>query len=205
MDWLEPFLGIFERKSIPQEAPGSLVKTKTAPKILIFGLGRFGTAIGVRLKTRGVTVLGIDFNPAAVQRWRDLGLDAVFGDASDPEIVAELPVAKAKWLLSTIPVYMPGLNAEDVSKTIIQLSRLSGFKGRVAVTARHPDDASLLADAGADSVLQPYHDAADRAVDILCGGNTLEQPHFSALATELLVVPEPFDHQSRNQSDVKMP
>jgi Kef-type K+ transport system membrane component KefB len=52
--------------------------------VIVFGLGRFGTAIGMRLARRGVRVLGVDFNPLAVRRWRELGLEAEFGDATIP-------------------------------------------------------------------------------------------------------------------------
>lgn len=99
----EPALGIFERKRTPREPSDSGIHGGEQYDVLIFGLGRFGTAIGMRLQKRGIKVLGIDFNPLAVRRWRDLGLATEFGDASDPEFLAELPLTRAKWVVSTIP------------------------------------------------------------------------------------------------------
>ena len=59
-------------------------------QIVIFGLGRFGTALGQRLQRPGVRVLGVDFNPLAIDRWQKLGLPAGYGDAADAERVGLL-------------------------------------------------------------------------------------------------------------------
>lgn len=34
--------------------------------------GRFGAAIGMCLKNKSIRVLGVDFNPIVVRRWRNL-------------------------------------------------------------------------------------------------------------------------------------
>jgi hypothetical protein len=95
-----------------------------------------------------------------------------------------LPLVSAKWLVSTVPVHLPGLTAEDVQRTLIQLSRLSGFTGRVAVSARGNGDGKALSKAGADLVLELFQDAADRAVDILCGQEERERTRFPAIPAE---------------------
>jgi Kef-type K+ transport system membrane component KefB len=183
-DRLEPLLGFFEQKGTPREPRDVAPDVDAGYDILLFGLGRFGTAIGIRLQSRGLRVLGIDFNPAAVQRWRELGLDAVFGDVGDPEFFHELPLAPAKWLVSTVPVHLPGLSIEDARRTLIQLSRLSGFTGRIAVASRSDGEHRELSEAGADVVLEPFQDAADRAVDILCGDDARERTRFPAIPAE---------------------
>lgn len=183
-DRLEPLLGIFERRNTPREPRDAVAATVAGHDVLVVGLGRFGTAIGIRLSRRGVRVLGVDFNPAAVQRWRDLGLDVVFGDASDPEFVSQLPFGKTQWLVSTVPVQMPGITVEDPRTTLIQLSRLAGYGGRIAVSSHDDREMSDLVKAGADVVLQPFQDAADRAVDILCGDKQQERLLFPAISHE---------------------
>lgn len=174
----EPLLGVFERKGTPRE-PSEAGTHKDDPyQVIIFGLGRFGTAVGLRLKKRGVRVLGIDFNPRAVARWRKLGLDTEFGDATDPEFVMELPLAHADWIVSTVPIHPTGLSHEDARTTLIQLTRSAGFPGQVVVTSHSADDTRLLSAAGADMVLEPFQDAADRAVDLLCGAPREERTVF---------------------------
>src|SRR5690606_33784227 len=160
-------LGVFERQDTPREPNESGTETAQRYDILIFGLGRLGTAVGLRLQKRGISVLGIDFNPVAVRRWRELGLDAKYGDASDPEFIAELPLAGAGWVVSTVPVHPTGLTHSDTRNTLIQLARSTGFRGAIAVTSHSQDDTEELLSSGADIVLEPFQDAADRAVDLL--------------------------------------
>lgn len=104
----EPLLGIFERKGTPRKPSEAGTHRDDGFKVIVFGLGRFGTAIGKRLKKRGIAVLVVGFNPFAVRRLHELGLQTEFGDASDPEFVAELSFASAEWIVSTIPICQPG-------------------------------------------------------------------------------------------------
>jgi Kef-type K+ transport system membrane component KefB len=182
--FLDPFLGIFERWDTPREPSEASSQDQDGHKVIVFGLGRFGTAIGMRLQKRGIRVLGVDFNPLAVRRWRELGLEAEFGDATDPEFVVELPLSQAEWVVSTVPVHPTGLSHEDSRTTLIQLTRTAGFKGRVAVASHHPRDTEELFGAGADLVLEPFQDAADRAVDLLCGAPEEERTEIPPIETE---------------------
>jgi len=180
----EPLLGIFERKGTPREPSDAGTHQARGYQVIIFGLGRFGTAIGLRLKKRGIRVLGVDFNPQAVRRWRDLGLEADFGDASDPELVAELPFRGAEWMVSTVPIHPAGLSHEDTRRTLIQLTRSAGFTGRIAAASQSAGDTEALFGAGVDLVLEPFQDAADRAVDLLCGAAEEERTEFPEIAAE---------------------
>jgi len=180
----EPLLGIFERKGTPREPSDASTHQARGYQLIIFGLGRFGTAIGLRLKKRGIRVLGVDFNPQAVRRWRDLGLEADFGDASDPEFVAELPFRGAEWMVSTVPIHPTGLSHEDTRRTLIQLTRSAGFTGRIAAASQNAGDTEALFGAGVDLVLEPFQDAADRAVDLLCGATQEERTEFPEIAAE---------------------
>jgi len=180
----EPLLGVFERKGTPRE-PNEAGNQKDEPyTVIIFGLGRFGTAIGLRLKKRGIRVLGVDFNPHAVRRWRELGLETAFGDATDPEFVTELPLAHAEWIVSTVPIHPTGLSHEDARTTLIQLTRSAGFPGQVAVASHSASDTRILFAAGADMVLEPFQDAADRAVELLCGAQPEERTAFPEMSVD---------------------
>lgn len=92
----EPVRGIFERRGTPREPSDAGKHGASGYVVILFGLGRFGTAIGLRLKKRGIRVLGEDFNPQALRRWRNLGLEAEFGEAKDAGFVAELPFRGAR-------------------------------------------------------------------------------------------------------------
>jgi Kef-type K+ transport system membrane component KefB len=180
----EPLLGFFERRGTPREPFESGAHSDDGIEVIVFGLGRFGTAIGIRLQKRGVRVLGVDFNPMAVRRWRELGLETEFADATDPEFMAELPLARAEWIVSTVPIHPTGLSHEDTRNTLIQLTRTSGFRGRIAVASHHSRDTEELFASGADIVLEPFQDAADRAVDIICGGKEEDQTDLPSVKSE---------------------
>lgn len=180
----EPMLGPFERRGTPRE-PQEAAPPKARPyRVVIFGLGRFGTAIGLRLHKRGIPVLGVDFNPQAVRRWRDLGMRADFGDASDAEFLAELPFQGAEWMVSTVPIHPTGLSHEDTRRTLIQIARAAGFSGRIAAASHHAADTAALAGAGVELVLEPFQDAADRAVELLSGAPGEARTEIPEIAAE---------------------
>jgi Kef-type K+ transport system membrane component KefB len=172
----EPLLGKFERAGTPREPNETTTQPTTRYPVILFGLGRLGTAIGLRLQQRGIRFLGIDFDPAAVNRWRTLGLEAKFGDTTDPEFIAELPLEHAKWLVSTVSTHPTGLSHEDARTTLIQIARTCAFKGKIAVTSHEPDEVTVMLEAGADLVIEPFQDAADHAVDVLSERSPSENP-----------------------------
>ena len=179
-----PYLDLFERRDPLREGATGTGHDAGGYAVVIFGLGRFGTAIGLRLHKRGIRVLGVDFNPQAVKRWRDLGLDTAFGDASDPEFVAELPLRQARRIVVSVPIHPTGLSHEDSRITVIQLARAAGFGGQIAVTSHSADETAMLHAAGADLVLEPFQDAADRAAALLCGATPEDRTDIPAIPSE---------------------
>jgi Kef-type K+ transport system membrane component KefB len=180
----EPLLGVFERRARSRETQYVMAAGMRAPDVLLFGLGRFGTAIGTRLRQRGVGVVGIDFNPTLVKRWRALGYDAEYGDATDSEFVATLPLHDVRWAISTMPAHAASVTHDDPRIAITQALRAAGFRGRIAVTTHHSADAAALRDAGADLVLEPFQDAADRAVELIASGAAPERVSGDRLEEE---------------------
>ncbi|HUD97146.1 MAG TPA: cation:proton antiporter family protein [Woeseiaceae bacterium] len=198
----EPVLGVFERRGTPREPVDAAHRETSGYDVLVFGLGRFGTAIGVRLKNKGMRILGVDFNPIAVRRWRALGLAVEYGDATDPEFLTSLPLARAKWVVATIPVHPTGLSHEDARITILQTIREAVFRGRIAVTSHSSADTEFLLQSGADRVLEPFQDAADRAVELLSGGEVFERTEIPEIETEEKSLPGLHD-TARMQVDRK--
>ncbi|MEQ9564837.1 MAG: NAD-binding protein, partial [Pseudomonadales bacterium] len=162
-------LSVFERANTPREQP-----TEYPPgdyyQVVILGLGRLGTAIATRLGNKGIKVLGLDFNPSVIKRCRSLGLDIEYGDITDADFVAELPLGRAHWIVSTIPQHHTGLTFEDIIKTIVQITRPTGFTGQFAATSQSKAETEELERLGVDLVLEPFQDAADRATELLLEG-----------------------------------
>ena len=177
----EPWLGMFERKNPFRETGEDGHSKAKRYDVILFGTGRFGTAMGLRLKRQGISVLGVDFNPDAARRWRLLGLDVEFGDASDPEFVAHLPLDHAKWVVSSVPAHATGVTHDDPRIALIEALVAAGFSGRIAVTSHREAEADRLTSAGADLVLEPFQDAADRAVDLLSSEQEPERIAFEGM------------------------
>jgi hypothetical protein len=163
----EPLLSSFERQETPREAGPPEATKGRRYDVVVLGLGRYGEAIASRLRNGGERVLCVDFNPGAIRGWKRRGGDAIYGDVTDPELVATLPLAGASWVISAIADQETGVTHEDVRLTVIAAIRHTGFAGRIAIRSRRPADADRLLAAGADVVLEPFQDAADRAVDLL--------------------------------------
>jgi len=165
----EPLLGVFERANTPREQPAEY-QAGDYYQVVILGLGRLGTAIATRLSDKGIKVLGLDFNPSIIKRCRALGLDTEYGDVTDAEFVAELPLGRAQWIVFTIPHHHTGLASEDIRKTIMQLARPTGFTGQFATMSQSKAETEELELLGVDLVLEPFQDAADRATELLLEG-----------------------------------
>jgi Kef-type K+ transport system membrane component KefB len=175
---LSPFLGIFERDiPHPEDEDAEDVEASDVD-VIIFGLGRYGSRLAERLQRQEVSLLGVDFNPEAVERWDKRGLPAHYGDAEDPEFPASLPLGQAQWVVSSVA-------ERSVNIVLLEALHRQGYKGKTAVIARVPEDAEVLEKAGADVVFRPYLDAADRAAEVLTNANTELGMFVSYLKEEL--------------------
>ena len=166
--WVEPVLGSFERKT-PAAPREDAPEAPRPHDVILLGLGRYGLCIAATLRAAGLRVLGVDFSPEAVRHARAEGYDAVFGDASDPEFLAHLPLRSADWLVLSVPEHETGLTHDDPRRAVLRAARDIGFAGRVAVAAQSEATAARLEGAGADLVLMPYRDAAVAAARMILG------------------------------------
>lgn len=167
----EPLARRFDRPA-PREDRETLTEKVPAADVLVLGLGRYGSEIARRLEARGLSVIGVDFSPAALAAWRAAGGTAVYGDVSDPEFLAHLPVARVRHVVSTVrEPASAGVSHADGREVLVQALKDHGFEGSIAVTAVHPGEAERLARTGATLVLEPFTDAAAEAADriVACG------------------------------------
>lgn len=163
--WVEPWLGWAERKDPYREA-----EEETAPlgryDVIVFGVGRFGREIARVLVANQARLLGVDFDPEALERWRKRGHDGLYGDALDPEFPESLPLSGVSWIVIALPPPAgPSVLHADGRIVIMEAVRARGFSGRIAVRSHDVEDARLLHHARADLVLRPFADAAERAAE----------------------------------------
>ncbi len=159
---LAPWLGLFERRRPHREMAIESAPREPRPDVIVFGLGRYGGRLARRLAERGLRVLGVDFNPEVVRAARHAGMKVHFGDAEDQEFPEHLPLASARFVVSTLP-------ESAVNLRLLHALRSHGFTGRVAVTVHGEADANRLHRAGASRILWPYRDAAEFAAELIDG------------------------------------
>lgn len=168
---LEPLLGIFERRvafrELAAEAP-NLGHEK--PDVIVFGLGRFGGRLAQGLSEEGVKVLGVDFDPQAVQKFKTNGFAVRFGDGIEGALLESLPLRHASWIVSTIP---------DITSNKLLLEELQqfGFTGEIAMVAREDSMGMTLKNMGVHNVLYPHNSAVDHVVDTLTDILAKEKAH----------------------------
>lgn len=164
---VEPFIGWAELRE-PHREREELPSTQETYDVILFGLGRFGREIAKILQSAGARVLGVDFDPEALERWRKRGHAGAYGDALDPEFPGTLPLAGSRWaIIATSPPLGPSVVHGDNRVVLMEGLRQAGFEGRIAIRSHDQADARRLLHAGADLVLAPYADAAVRAGELM--------------------------------------
>ena len=141
---ISAILSVFERKKVKKE-----IYFKKEYNALLFGYNRIGFNILNSLKESKKSYLVIDFNPDTISELQKSKVPCVYGDVDDSEFLGDLPIDKAKLIVSTIPEYETNLllikETRDINKNAIIILR-----------AHSIPDALNLYKAGADYVLTPH-------------------------------------------------
>ncbi len=149
---LEPWLLRFETQiqHIDRE-PTQLGKTNW----LVIGMGRTGAAAYKQLETTGQRVIGLDNDPAKLERHRAKGRRVLYGDAEDPELWENLELSGLSGILVTTP---------DFEARMLALEGLKRrqFKGKIGVLSHHLEEESNLEKAGATLIFRPFAEAGER-------------------------------------------
>jgi Kef-type K+ transport system membrane component KefB len=117
--------------------------------VLLVGCGSNGMALLEMLIVTPNEVVVVDDDPAVVERVRAAGIQALRGDAADPEILRQAGVEKARVVISTI-------HRVEENSALLE----SGTSGRVLVRALSGEDEAWIEHRGGTPI--PYSDAAAR-------------------------------------------
>jgi len=153
-------LKIFERRNPEREAAIDTFSEVEAVDVILVGLGNYGSGLMKHLLRRKNIVVGIDFDPGALDKWRKRGVPVLYGDMADPEMHEHLPLKKARWVISTV-------RSREMNLALIHNLKKDGYSGKVALTATGGQDAAEFEKAGANLVFRLFRDATEEAVDAL--------------------------------------
>jgi Kef-type K+ transport system membrane component KefB/Trk K+ transport system NAD-binding subunit len=153
-------LRIFEKKNPYREVSIDVFQTQPVVDVILVGLGNYGSGLAEHLLGRKKSLVAVDFDPRALEKWRSRDVTVLYGDMGDPELHEELPLNKAKWVVSTV-------RSKELNLALLNLLAYRKFGGKVALTAVSPEESNLYKAAGAHVVLRPFADAAEQAADAL--------------------------------------
>lgn len=131
-------------------------------QVLVFGMGRVGTGIyDTLLEKFGDSVLGIDYDQAAVDYHTENGRNVVLGDVTDYDFWERLRPGAVKIIMLDMP------NKKELQDAV-EMIRRSDYQGKVAAAVKHVDCADTLKKAGVDSVYNIYAEAGAGFANHVC-------------------------------------
>ncbi len=140
-----------------------------APKeFAVIGLGRFGTSVAHGLVKGGHSLLGIDSDPAIVQRLSGSITQTVALDSTDIEALREVDMGSYDTVVVAI-----GTHFEPAALTVVALKEL-GVRFVVAKATNIVHE-SILVKIGVDRVVLPEYEAGTQLADELVTPTILEQ------------------------------
>ena len=153
-------LKIFERKNPYREAAACSFSQASQVDIILLGLGNYGSGLAYHLLARKKNLLGVDFDPVALDKWRAYGVPVIYGDAADPELLDQLPLGQVRWAVSAI-------RSRELNLELLRSLKRRGHPGKIALTAQDEEEARAYEAAGAHVVFRPFRDASEQAADAL--------------------------------------
>ena len=149
----------------PQKARDPYVfnRKELSGHVILVGAEQMGSDILAFLKTKfkdKSQIVVVDFNPAIISTIRAGGYNAVFGDISDPEVLEELELERAKLVIITDPDI-------DDNAHFIKFAKGKNYRGPIICTSYWLHDAVKLYEGGADYVVVPEEVGGDHIAKVL--------------------------------------
>ncbi|MEI7791952.1 MAG: cation:proton antiporter [Candidatus Berkelbacteria bacterium] len=118
-------------------------------EVILFGFNRVGHDLVNDFKDLGDKFLVVDFDPEAIKKLTELGINCRYGDADDNEFLEELNLSKVKMIISTIPDF-------DTNELLVGKIRLVNEKAVIIVLSQEAEEAIDLYEIGATYVITPH-------------------------------------------------
>ena len=133
--------------------PMTVELTRLTGQVVLVGYGRVGRRVGAALTQNGISFVVAEENREIVEKLRETGIAAVSGDASDPAVLIQAHVARARMLVIT---------ATDTVKVrrMIETARTVNPKIETVVRTHSEEEAALLEKENAGKVFMGEHELA---------------------------------------------
>ncbi len=148
------FARSLDRRDDPlAELPATIDQSRLNGQVVLVGYGRVGSLIGEALTERGVTIVVAEQNRELVERLRARGIAAVSGDASEPDVLIQAHIARARLLVIATPDTFR-------ARRMIEIARALNPKIDTIVRTHSEDEAAALRQENAGKVFVGEHELA---------------------------------------------
>ena len=161
---------------------------------VVIGLGRFGMQVAKKLSQQGCEVLAIDTSADLVQQVGDIVTQAVIADARDKEVLRSLCVQDFDCAVVAI-----GDSLSDSVLATLNLKELGVPK--VICKAHDETHRNVLQKLGADRVVIPEQENADRLAKSLASTNVLD---YIELSSDYGIIEVPVPAAWENKSLIEL-
>jgi CPA2 family monovalent cation:H+ antiporter-2 len=135
------------------ELPMSTDLARLTGHVVLVGYGRVGGRIGEALAARGVPLVVADEDRELVERLRERGVAAVSGDASEPAVLIQAHIARARMLVIAVPDAFRARKMIDIARTLRP-------DVETVVRTHSDEEAALLRKEHASGVFMGEHELA---------------------------------------------
>lgn len=149
------------------ELPMSTDQKKLSNQVVIVGYGRVGSRIGNALMQQQIPFVVAEQNRETVEHLRKQGIPAVSGDASEPVVLIQAHVARARMLVIATPDTLQ-------TRQMIETARTLNPSIRIIVRTHSDQESEWLARETADKVFMGEHELARGMIDDVL--NQFQQP-----------------------------
>ncbi|MGH7797389.1 MAG: YbaL family putative K(+) efflux transporter [Candidatus Binatia bacterium] len=133
--------------------PMTVEITRLTGQVVLVGYGRVGRRIGEALTANGISFVVAEENREIVEKLRESGIPAVSGDASDPNVLIQAHVHRARMLVIATP------DTLDVRR-MVEIARTVNPRIETLVRTHSEEEAVLLEKENAGKVFLGEHELA---------------------------------------------
>jgi CPA2 family monovalent cation:H+ antiporter-2 len=145
---------VLERSDDPlAELPMTVDLNRLAGHVVLVGYGRVGRRIAEALTEHGVPLVVAEQNRELVEKLRERGVPAVSGDASDPAVLIQAHIARARMLVIATPDTFS-------TRRMIEIARALNPGVETVVRTHSEEEAALLQRENAGKVFMGEHELA---------------------------------------------
>ena len=144
-----------ERSDDPlAELPTSVASHEVTGHLVLVGYGRVGRRIGEALAAQGMRVVVAEENRELVESLRAGGKHAVAGDASDPAVLVQAHIARARMLVIATPDTLR-------ARRMMEIAQQLNPRIEILVRSHSEEEAALLRKENAGTVFIGEHELAN--------------------------------------------